>query len=530
MKKALIITGLLALWLCACGDDADSGRGRLSDREETAKEPEKEEPAATAAAENVPSPTDAGLPSEDVVWEPVSEETLARLQDTSGNYNGFFLSAYSCPEMIDWNQVCYNGAGIDIQVTDELRDFLTAEWGEIYTDVTAIHTEDLEYYVRLTTGTEYACARRPLNWEYFPQKDLYVFEHGDTNYMPVTFTRGEANGDIYRLYYYMEDWQAFEEREFVVTAQVSDSGEWIFLSNLQTDTPAMQNLLSMDFYTDKADLAAYAPKDYVEVKRLASDEDSTWYWVLLFALQDDTRIILDRADVSTDLGESLVWENFFLPGDNLYSTTLNAGESVAVKVNLPWNPRIHLTAASGNYYGEYFFGEDNWRHLETDTAPLPTTLVIGHDFDAEGRGTNPRNNLQFLNMFAGNWVTVDDNGEPTALVSFDDVLTITDMDNYYVLGYTWENILSKDGGIPDGISLYCYDEDVLPEIPFEGYDPNRLGDYLISLTQLDGEQILTITQANNGDGVLSYALEGTDPTNTSFELHRYTGVAQEENN
>ena len=55
------------------------------------------------------------------------------------------------------------------------------------------------------------------------------------------------------------------------------------------------------------------------------------------------------------------------------------------------------------------------------------------------------------------------------------------------------------------------------------------GDYLVSAIQLDGEQILTLDQANNGEGILGYIFPGAGEFDHSFELYRYVGVAQEEN-
>ena len=531
MKKRALALAMTLTLLAACGQE-ESTRGKMP----AAEEKEEQETDGTVA-ETTPEakPTEEAVPTEaaeENLWQPLSDAELAHIQGYMIDAeNGFFLSDYCTPEMIDWNEVCYNGAGIDLPISDKLYDAIEAKEEEIYTDVTAISSQGLREFVLRTTGTDYDVAQNPLNWPYLDEEDVYYSMHGDTNYQPIELIRGEANGDIYRLYYDRYDFGVDEELEYVMTAQISGDNQWMYLSNLPSDKPTQASLLSMSFYAeeDKAAMDGYAPKDYVEIPEDLSPEPGPWYWVLLFALEDDTHIVLHSADISTDMGEELVWNNIFLPGQELYQTVLDRGESVAVRVNLPWNPRIHLSVDSGNFYGEYFFGQDNYRHLWTEERPMPDMLVIGHDFVAEGRGPKPQNNIQFFRMMDGDWIWFDQNGEPAAVLSYQfnpGQLVIRTGENYYELWVNMEHILVPDSAVADGISLSCYDTETLSQFPTDDYDPDALGDYLVEVSHAKGLQTITLVQANNGDGILSYLIPGADYTTTSFTFTRYMGVAE----
>ena len=525
MKKRTFALAMITILLAGCGQE-ESTRGKMPETEEATEAPTagdvKEEPTAIPTEEAAPTEAE-----EEQLWVPLSAEELEQIQ---GNMidaeNGFFLSDYCTPEMIDWNEVCYNGAGIDMPVLDDLYEEIEDMEGEIYTGVTAISGTDLEEFVQRTTGTEYGVARRPLEWPSLYNENVYYFMHGDTNYQPIELTKGEANGDIYRLYYERYDFNTDTYREYVMTTQISEDNRWMYLSNLPTDAPSQATLLSMDFYQEweKDQLAGMAPKDYIEIPPEMSPEDSPWYWVLLFALEDDTQITLEAADADSDIGQMLIWDGIFLPGEEVYSTTLNRGESIAVHTNLPWNPSIHLSANSGDFYGEYWFGEDNWRHLMTEERPLPTTPVVGHDDVAEGHGPDPQNNIQFFRMMEGSWIYYDKSGTPAAVLSYDfnpGQFYIWTFDDSYDLWVNMMHINVPDSAVADGIRLSCYDTEILSRFPTDDYDPDELGDYYVEVEDKGRERILHLKQANNGDGILSELLPGADYKTVEFTFHQY---------
>ncbi|MCR5128785.1 MAG: hypothetical protein K6B69_11875, partial [Lachnospiraceae bacterium] len=219
MKKRAFALTMIVLLLAGCGQE-ESTRGKMPEAEGAAEAPKaeevKEEPTATPTEEAAPA---AG---EEPLWVPMNEEELEQIQGYMIDAeNGFFLSDYCTPEMIDWNEVCYCGAGIGLPISDKLYDTIEAQEEDIYTDVTAISGKDLKEFVLRTTGTDYDVAQRPLTWTYLYDEDVYYSMHGDTNYQPIELTRGEANGDIYRLYYNRYDFGVDDELEYVMTAQIS---------------------------------------------------------------------------------------------------------------------------------------------------------------------------------------------------------------------------------------------------------------------------------------------------------------------
>ena len=158
---------------------------------------------------------------------------------------------------------------------------------------------------------------------------------------------------------------------------------------------------------------------------------------------------------------------------------------------------------------------------------MPDMLVVGHDFVAEGRGPEPQNNIQFLRMLEGDWICFDKNGDPAAVLSYHfnpGEIVLRTEENYYELWVNMEHIRVPDSAAADGISLTCYDTDTLSQFPTDDYDPDALGDYLVEVVHAKGMQTLILTQANNGEGILSYLIPGADYNTTSFTFTRYMGV------
>ena len=439
--------------------------------------------------------------------------------------NGFFLSTYDRPEEIDWNEVCYCGAGISAHLSDAARAAYEARYGEIFTDLEAIYTADLEDLAWDKTQTPYAVARRPVSlagWDYLDDFDLWVFQHGDTNMQTISFTDGWRNGSMYELYYQRYDYETWtSERPFVMHAYIRD-GEWQYVSNLPADAPAPVTLLNIEFFETREDAARLCgATEFVEVTPKPYDEPYGWRWAVVTAMEDGVRYIVDRGEesVSYDLYGVRV------PGANLASGVLNAGECFAIYVNQPWHPDIRVMATKDAYWGEYYFGEDNWLHF--DDAVI--RYVTGHDLDGEGRGCDPQNEAQLARfLMDGTWAWFDGTGAFRAAVSFDSYrqVSIMTLDESYPIFLSYAQTYTGAGEAPDTLVLergdYFYSEwTPLPD----WYTWDALGDYLVSAAQMDGEQILYLTQVNNGDGALGYLLPGAEENATSFMLFRYRGTA-----
>lgn len=159
------------------------------------------------------------------VQEPVQEESVAEKEETSfpreltkeelreftawintgnnyGNY-GFLLSEYENPRDMDLNELFYTGAGMECErlSPEEQTAYLEATGqAEIYTDCTRLTSEQINDFLEQRLGLSYEDMTHPLDWVYLPEQDIYVHEHGDTNYMNFTCVSGRQTGDgIYEL-------------------------------------------------------------------------------------------------------------------------------------------------------------------------------------------------------------------------------------------------------------------------------------------------------------------------------------------
>lgn len=148
----------------------------------------------------------------------LSEAELTQLQgllNTEG-YNGMLRNLYRDIRDVDLGEVLYNGIGLDADFSVEEYMQVTGE-EEIYTDITAISENDLKVYVEKQFGYPLTEMRQGLGWIYLPESKVYAFEHGDTNFSPVTVLEGyqDTNGNVALVY--TDDWSWDSDAEYVVT-------------------------------------------------------------------------------------------------------------------------------------------------------------------------------------------------------------------------------------------------------------------------------------------------------------------------
>lgn len=152
-------------------------------------------------------------------------------------YAGFFTCTYASPLDIIWGSVFYSGFnGKEVEDYNAVQnEYQTVTGEEVFTDVTAIRRTDVEAIVRETTGTEYSQARHPLDgdWVWLPKLRAYAYQHGDTNLIGVSFTSGEYDGEMMRLYYSVPDSYYYNSgiSEYAVTLKKNGRGGWYFYSN-----------------------------------------------------------------------------------------------------------------------------------------------------------------------------------------------------------------------------------------------------------------------------------------------------------
>ena len=147
------------------------------------------------------------------------------------NY-GFLLSEYKTPEYLNLNEVFYSGAGLEQSaMTAEERDaFLNAVGQtEIMTDMVRLDKKQIDAFLLDKTGLTLDQMKTGLGWVYLPQYDRYYTQHGDTNIRSFFCPKGEADGNLYRIWCLSDGYTQFSQ-ECMVTLKKESSG-YQFLSN-----------------------------------------------------------------------------------------------------------------------------------------------------------------------------------------------------------------------------------------------------------------------------------------------------------
>ncbi len=169
------------------------------------------------------------------------ELTQQELQDMTewirqnDNY-GFLLSAYERPQEILWDEVFYNGAGLEMTALSEQERQKYLESNsqeEIYTDVNRLTKAQIEEFVLKKTGVSYEEMEKPLSWVCLPEEEICIMEHGDTNYMYYTCVGGQqTDGEQYVLKCVPGDGE--EEQSYYTPCELTlkKSGEgYLFCAN-----------------------------------------------------------------------------------------------------------------------------------------------------------------------------------------------------------------------------------------------------------------------------------------------------------
>lgn len=231
-RKTGTVIGLvfLCILLAACGakktpdenekmgaDPLKAAQSKFAGKEAEASDPGKEDADKSDADKNDADDengTDIDSGSDELSGDdeggafPADNEELGLIVfDDMFNgavYNGFLLCDYDNPYEIDWHEVMYNGAGIGTwELTDEQLKAYLKKIGEseLITDVTAFTKADFEDFVRLHTGTDPADMKKPLHWTYLPEFNLYAYQHGDTNQLPVEYVSEKVDGNTHIIRY-----------------------------------------------------------------------------------------------------------------------------------------------------------------------------------------------------------------------------------------------------------------------------------------------------------------------------------------
>ncbi len=210
----LVFAGVL-LFLAGCGkqpapisenpgeeasrEDTD-GKNHLAAQERLSK---SDDPSGQASPTGGGTTADQGEPPlsqkrRDLTKQELQDFTIWINQGSNyGNY-GFLLSQYDRPQNVNLGEVFYSGAGLHCKPLspEEERAYLKATGQEeIYTDCTRLTTSQINGFLEQKLGLTLKEMGRPFTWLYLPEFDIYVYEHGDTNYMHFTCVDGRQLED-----------------------------------------------------------------------------------------------------------------------------------------------------------------------------------------------------------------------------------------------------------------------------------------------------------------------------------------------
>ena len=463
------------------------------------------------------------LPQED--GRPLdAEETAAVIARFGPDDWGFFRTCYAYPQEIDWAAVCAGSAGIGREPTEEEL----AAWAERYAPepdkaLMVIRKADLPVLADRKTYTDYGEAQNPLLWWFEPDAEHVMGYRDPAAAEPIQVRSMYWFRERLTIYYTLpeNEEQVYRARLF----QVDQEGSGLVFHSVSraNEIPPVELAMIRFFETREEAEAVFGVAAFVSTEHLDSDEPN-WVWAVVTSRKDGLQYSFQRADVTGEHANAMdALIGAKLPNLVLCSGELNAGDSIALEVNLAWYPRLRLELTQDYYWGEYWFGQENWNpSMELDTR----RYVTGHDLDGEGRGCTPLNEAELMNVLTGSpWLLTDDRGKDILaclLFEEDGKMDIILMDTWYSLMGEFFRMDGKEDQVPDAVR-FTADPEGLEEWSDGNGKPVRIGDYAYSLLQLPGEQILSLYQIGE-TGRLGRLLPGCTEEDTAFYFRRYMGT------
>lgn len=192
----------------------------------------------------------------------LSEDELAYFNGDSffnGDYmnmhNQFLSSLYDKPADINLFELFYCGSGLDETITDDElmavmdKYEMTMSIDDIPCPCEKNSSENMDKilteYMNITLADTNEIGLE--NFVYLSDYDAYYFFHGDTNYRSnISFSRGEREGDVIRLFY--SD-GFFNDGDKVLTLRKKNGG-YLFAANQMIDEAIGIEIIDVSFLDD----------------------------------------------------------------------------------------------------------------------------------------------------------------------------------------------------------------------------------------------------------------------------------------
>ena len=157
----------------------------------------------------------------------LTQEELDSFSELFGTseYNGFLVRPFNNVNDIDWNEVFYIGADIDVDnVSKEEVDAFYKQSGidEDCGDLTVLRADDIKQFVQSHAGVQYDDMKDQIGFEYVKEYDSYYSLHGDSNWMPYTCVSGKKLGNMYVVKLHNDsnegvDWHVYDTPDMELT-------------------------------------------------------------------------------------------------------------------------------------------------------------------------------------------------------------------------------------------------------------------------------------------------------------------------
>ncbi len=188
---------------------------------------------------------------------PLTEEELAYFNQEYFNgedfniRNQFLSSLYASPEEIDLFELFY--CGVTGEEPDSIKSPSEEEERLIYGDALPdcprykATTADFDAILQPHTGLILSQTQHVgmENFVYLPEYDAHYWAHGDTNYRgSITFSSGERQGDLIRLYY--DDTFLVDGAKCLTLSAQSDGSYWFVSNQCLPSRPAYEPDATID--------------------------------------------------------------------------------------------------------------------------------------------------------------------------------------------------------------------------------------------------------------------------------------------
>lgn len=165
----------------------------------------------------------------------ISQEEMATFTEyfAKTENNGFLCSTYDSKEKINLDELFYNGAGIQLEDTDDIKEAYKTQTGATIMDLDfiAITKTQMDTFLQDKMGIGLNdVEKKPEAYIYVEASDAYCKEVGDTNYIMVSCVSGQKDRSGNYVLQFESD-STVEEFECTLKVTMDKAGKILVQSN-----------------------------------------------------------------------------------------------------------------------------------------------------------------------------------------------------------------------------------------------------------------------------------------------------------